>query len=204
MHATDIDDIAAVANKPLSQLKPFNPSIFDEVMGFYGQRYKQVFDQYEAMKLHVVIDVLHTLETGQPLIGGPLYAWDYGPVVSSAYQRISLCANGDATKPVEKIGEKGTRKFFRATAAFDEENFTRPQLAIFEKAWQLVKSMPFDRSQRYFHGIDNDNAIGYAWKRAKQRHPGAAKPPMDWLDILHGAEKLESLDVAHIRTLVEL
>jgi uncharacterized phage-associated protein len=189
--------------QPVSQLKPFNASLFEDVMGFLCARYDATLTQYEVMKIHIKVDVEHTFKTGQPVIGGPLRAWPFGPVVPSAYGQVKDAIEANKVDGLEVCRNEGRTHWLRFLNKVSEDDFSPLQVEIFDAAFAKVRSMPWKQSQAYFHGDGEPNAIGYAWKLARKRQP-TGKPPIDWWDLIEGGEKYDKLDLEHVKLLMAL
>ena len=165
-----------MSDRPFSQLQPFNEHRFDDCIAYLSAKYRRPLSTYEMMKLHVMIDVHHTLDRGKPVIGGSISAFTNGPVSRSAKSRVTHWR-----KRYEQIGEMPDgfiliedEEWFRVkpTRVPEDDDFSAAELAAMEKAWQdvipLLDEHGFPISQNYFH---RDSFIGRAWKTAQSREP---------------------------------
>ncbi|HEX4795293.1 MAG TPA: hypothetical protein VH370_15970 [Humisphaera sp.] len=169
----------------ISQLQPFNEFRFDDCMAYLAAKYNHALSTYEMMKLHVMIDVHHTLNNAMPVIGGDIWPFVNGPVPRGAKHRVA-----DWIKRYEEAGEapeafeiidRGDRYQFRPKQVPEADDFSESELAAMELAWQevvppLSRPEGFAESQQFFH---NASPIGEAWDKAWKR--GSA---LDWNEII--------------------
>lgn len=165
----------------LSQLAPFNEDRFDAVMGFISARSNRTFDQYELMKLHVLIDVFHVLKYGRTVIGGQLYAWPLGPVMSDAYYYAMRDCPKIGHLMVTRIGRK--RKGFTATSCPTREDFSESEMEVMREAWRTFIPMSRNERETYFHTAKS--FLGRAYMKAKSGQPDEARDiEMSWADVI--------------------
>jgi hypothetical protein len=168
-----------------AQLLPFNEWRFDDCMAYLSSTHGRALSVYEMMKLHVMIDVHHTIFCGKPAIGGTFSAFTNGPVSRSAKARVQTWKNRFAKTGEMPDGfllreDAEDRVRFVPTDTPDEDDFSQAELRAMNLAWRDVVeklvTQGWDQSQRFFHA---DGFIGKAWKQARQRGL-----PLDWNDIL--------------------
>jgi len=193
-----------MSGQSLTQLQPFNEHRFDDCMAYLSAKHGRPLSTYEMMKLHVMIDVHHTLNNAMPVIGGDIWPFKNGPVPNCAKHRVA-----DWIKKYEEAGDlpegfkiidKGERYQFDPTRVPEKDDFSESELAAMELAWRdvvLTLDQPdgFSASQKFFHG---DTLIGEAWNKAWNR--GTA---LDWNEIIdaYGAT-YSGLDYSHIKTMM--
>jgi hypothetical protein len=189
----------------LTQLQPFNEHRFDDCMAYLSAKYGRPLSTYEMMKLHVMVDVHHTLNNAMPVIGGDVWPFKNGPVARCAKNRVAdwikrYEVSGESPEGFEII-DKGDRYRFAPTAIPDKDDFSESELAAMELAWADVvpalNSGPdgFARSQNFFH---SDSPIGQAWAKAWAR-AGA----LDWNEIIDAyAAKFSGLDYSYVKAMI--
>ena len=171
-------------NVILNQLQPFNEARFDACMAYLGQKMSADLTQYEMVKLHVVIDLIHTAFHGQPVIGGRLEAWQYGPVIDSAYNRVKRWGHrfdkyGTQPEQFDIVSRDGNKLVLRPTCEIDPDEFSPAEIDAMERAWQLVKNehVRWSSSQDFFH--NPATPIGKVWCVARENDS-----PIDWRDFV--------------------
>ncbi len=190
----------------LSQLQPFNELRFDAAMCLLSKRNARALTKYEMVKLHVLADVFHTLETGSPILGGTLEPWPNGPVFEEAFERLDeWCTKYDYTGEMpEKFIIKSQGKLRIMTPRFDAdaEDFSASELRALQKAWDaFIPTMDegyhgYQKSQVYFH---SDNTfIGRAYNKAK-----AEGRDIDWNDIIDAYDAIHGTDHADVKLLMQ-
>ena len=189
--------------KVQSQVSPFNESRFDACMAYIAARRKTALDQYDMVKLHVLIDTFHVLNYGRTVIGGKLEAWRHGPVVRPAYERIQEWTRefdhtGAEPERLRLVEKKGTVKRFEAAAPADPDDFTPSELKAMDYAWATLEALPdMAECRRYFH--HKKTAIGRAWKSA--RNNGTA---LDWNLVIDAHDELKGENHAHVKALISM
>lgn len=168
----------------LTQLQPFNEYRFDDCMAYLSARHHRPLAVYEIMKLHVMIDVYHTLDCGKPVIGGTIWPFRNGPVSRSSKSRISGWQHKyerDGRMPDGfSITDDGNRLTFTPTRVPEQDDFSDAEISAMDRAWkdvvELLDKQGFAASQAFFH---RDSFVGQAWEKAK--HCGQN---LDWNDIV--------------------
>jgi hypothetical protein len=199
----------------LNQLAPFNAHRFEAVIAYmsWKAKVKRTFDQYEMLKLHVMIDVLHVLKYGQPVIGGQLEAWQDGPVVHEAYYQVTQWIRSAETGGVRPRYLCVTRGHGRrnvilctATAEPDPDDFSESELEVMRQAWKLVVKQSYADLKKYFH--EDASFIGRAYKKAVARDPGQTYDiQISWDDIIDEYAKEHRIDpeyVAYLKGAIRL
>lgn len=191
----------------ISQLQSFNEVRFDSAIAWLSTKHAQPLSKYETIKLHVLMDIFQTLETGNPIIGGNLEPWTGGPVIAEAYSRIdNWCDRYDYTEEMPehfRIESKGKLRYITPTFDPDADDFSVSELKAMGKAWDLL--MPMMRqgyggylaSQEFFHS--DETFIGRAYNKAK-----AESRMIDWNDIIDAYQDIEGVDLSHIKSLINL
>lgn len=191
----------------LNQLQPFNEVRFDSAIGYLSHIHKRPLSKFEAVKLHFLADVFHTLWTGTPIIGGTLEAWPNGPVAEEAYARLEQWCdrfeyNGESPEHF-RIREKGRLRYLEPNFEPDPEDFSSREIKALEEAWNLLMPM-MDRgyegymeAQAYFHS--DKTFIGRAYNKAK-----ANARTIDWNDIIDAYDEVNGTNHSHIKTLMQL
>ncbi len=194
------------AHRVLSQLMPFNEHRFDAIMAYFSRKYGRKLSQYDMMKLHVMTDVFHTLETGRPAIGGSLEPWKYGPVVRPAYNRVAKWwydhdKTGRNPEGFRLVDDGGNAKQLEAVGEVDDDDFSDCEKRSMDTAWSIVVGLLDDwqRSQRFFHD-PTESFIGKAWHEATN----AGAHGINWNDIIDAYDEFHGSDHAHIKTLMVL
>ena len=170
----------------VTQLAPFNEFRFDDCMAYLSSKYARPLSKYEMMKLHVMIDVHHTVARGKPVIGGRVAAFTNGPVARSAMSRVSHWLKRYEREGIQPDGflvEEETDSFrMKPTRVPEEDDFSPAELEAMEKAWGdvigLLEAKGFQASQDFFH---KDSYVGRAWMSARRR--GEC---LDWNEIIDG------------------
>jgi len=193
---------ARAESKPAYQLMPFNQYRFDDCMAYLAAKHGDELNTYELMKLHVMIDVYHTLERGKPVIGGSFWPFTNGPVARSAASRVSSWRKGYEVLGKQPDGfqlrsDAGDRLLVKPTAVPEEDDFSRSEIEAMGRAWDEVMDTlkkGFAASQEFFHG---GGFIGKAWLKA--RNSGLA---LDWNDIIDEYDAAFHKNHSHIKALL--
>src|SRR5690606_20325282 len=103
-------------------------------------KHNQPLTQYHMVKLHVMIDFLHLLYYGCPVIGGALERWKHGPVVQRAYNRVALWGRrydegGIQPETFEIVSKDGKAWKFTPSAPVDPDEFSKTELHVMDEAW---------------------------------------------------------------------
>lgn len=168
-----------------AQLLPFNEWRFDDCMSYLSAKHGRALSVYEMMKLHVMIDVYHTVFSGKPAIGGSFWAFTNGPVSRSAKARVQTWKNRYAKNGEMPDGfllreDAEDRIHFVPTQTPEDDDFSPAEIRAMNLAWsdvvEKLTTHGWEQSQRFFH---SEGFIGKAWKKARQRGL-----PLDWNDIL--------------------
>jgi hypothetical protein len=190
---------------PLSQLLPFNEHRFDAVMAYVAHRYGRHLSQYDMMKLHVLTDVYHTLETAKPVIGGSLEAWQYGPVVKPAYDRVAYWwheydRSGRQPSMFKLVEQDGNTRWFEPSVGIDADDFSEAEERAISRAWETLSGMRGDwkRCEAFFHEPDA-SFVGAAWDAAKR-----AGRAIDWNDVIDAYDRFNHENHSHIKTLMKI
>lgn len=186
----------------LNQLLPFNESRFDACMAYLSAKHSRDLTQYDMVKLHVMTDIFHALEHGKPVIGGALDAWQFGPLVEKAYNRVRrwrfvVDETGEQPEFFEFVGQKGAADRFRAREPVNDEDLSPSEVKAMTKAWDVIMSLDWSESQDYFHS--DSTFIGRAWKKAREARVG-----VDWDDIIDEYDRQFDENHAHIKRLVRV
>lgn len=204
----EMSQVISKTSKPpeqpmVKQVLPFNESRFDDCVAFLAARNGRSLNIYEIMKLHVMIDVFHTLARGKPVIGGALWPFTNGPVARHAKHHVrkwwdNYQKNGSQPERLRLV-ENADGARFEATAAPDEQEFSTSELEAMSSAWNVVipvlaEPNGFEKSQRYFH---SESFIGRAWSRAK-----ASGRELNWDDIIDEYDLENRTDHSHIKTIM--
>ncbi len=169
----------------MTQLAPFNDYRYDLVLAYVMKRINALFDIYDFVKIHALVDAIHVAETGRPVIGGTLEAWPHGPVAKSAYDRARRILQGHEAKELfEVVSLNGPRPSagVKRTYTPDTDEFCQSELDAMDEAFRLFNSKSHDDLYAYFH--DPNTFIGYAWKKAKDTNSD-----LSWQDLLDAYER---------------
>ncbi len=168
---------------PLHQLQPFNEHRFADCLAYLSAKHGRRLSLYESVKLHVMIDVFHTVAHRKPVIGGHFLPFPNGPVSRPAeahfnnwqerYNERGEVPDGfAATETQYGLAVQGTRPP-------DPDEFSDAERAAMDAAWASVVPT-YDRgwgeSQDFFH---RDSFVGRAWRSARN-----LGKPLDWNVIL--------------------
>jgi len=197
----------ANAAPALTQLQPFNEFRFNDCMAFLAEKHSRALSLYEMMKLHVMIDVYHTIAHGKPVIGGPIAAFTNGPVPRSSKSHIArwkkIYEQSGQMPDGFLIEEHRDRLTFIPTQPPSRDDFSDAEIAAMDRAWtDVVYILDKDgdeegwiASQKYFH---KDSFIGRAWEHA--RHHGTS---LDWCRILDEYKKdHQDADIDGVKSLL--
>ena len=186
----------------VTQLMPFNECRFDDCIAFLAAKHDRALSTYEMMKLHVLIDVNHTLDKGKPVIGGAIWPFTNGPVSRSAKSRVSYWRKRYELSGQMPDGfvliDDGDRLMVKPTRVPEEEEFSRSELTAMDRAWTdvmgLLATGGFGASQRFFH---EDGFIGKAWSKARRRGTS-----LDWTEIIDEYDAAHGTDHSRIKTMM--
>ena len=188
----------------LSQLQPFNEERFDACMAHLATTHARDLTQYEMVQLHVILDLLHTVEHAQPVIGGKLDAWQRGPVVGPAYKRVvhwgrRFDEHGTQPERFSVSCKSDTIYAYKPTVAPDPDDFSPAESKAMEGAWQIVMvdHAGWKKSQDYFH--NPKFPVGRVWSEARQHNAA-----MDWRALVRAWGEYQKLDVTSVLRLIEL
>jgi hypothetical protein len=185
----------------ISGIIPFNEQRFDACMAHIIRRANVPLTKYDMVKLHVLIDVYHTLHRGKPIIGGALERWPHGPVVKKAYDRVDFWdhrhqESGQQPRPFlifERHGSK-TQYGIPANAEVEDPLFSPAELRSIEDAWRFYESLG-KKAYDFFHS--EDTFIGKAWAAAKVQGN-----PVNWMTIIDAYDAEFQTDHSHIKALI--
>lgn len=203
MSATSASTKAISINRPVSQLLPFNEHRFDLVMAHLARKHSRSLSQYDMMKLHVMADIYHVLETARPIIGGSLQPWTHGPVVHEAYNRVARWwhhydRTGAQPAVLHLVEQDGNARRFEGAIDIDVDEFSEAEHRAMDRAWEDVSPLldHWARSADFFHNPQS-SFIGRAWHSAR-----AQARAMDWNEIVDAYDDLHHTDHADIKTLM--
>jgi len=190
----------------LSQLQPFNEARFDSAIALLSCKHNRALSKYEIAKLHVLMDVFHTIEHGVPIVGGNLDAWALGPVINEAYDRLEgWCDQLEYENVPPKdfiIKSEGNRRYLFPTFKPDPDDFSKSETVAMDRAWDLLMSMlnkgyeGYQEAKAYFHS--NDTFIGRAYNKARLENR-----PMDWHEVIDAYDELHATNHSQIKTLLQ-
>lgn len=183
----------------LDQISPFNEARFDDCMAYLSQKHERALTQYDMVKLHLMTDFFHSLERGKPVIGGPVEAWDFGPVVPDAYNRIRHWTykhdeEGFQPDALSIVSQSGKSWQFQNSKKIDPREFSQSELDALDKAWKTIMKLTWNQSQEFFHGA---SFVGRAWSKAR-----AQKRNIDWQELIDEYDKEHGTDHKHIKVLL--
>ncbi len=188
----------------ITQLQPFNEFRFDDCIAYLAYLYGHPLSIYEAMKLHVMIDVYHVLDRARPVIGGTIYPFTNGPVSRSSKSRVSAWQNryekfGQMPEGFEFI-DQGAFLKIKPTRMPDADDFSVSEIDAMNLAWRDVverlEREGFNASQEFFHG---KGFIGKAWNKARQSGRN-----LDWEDIINEYDKENGSDHSRVKSLLRI
>ncbi len=183
----------------LDQIAPFNEVRFDACMAYLSQQHSRTLTQYDMVKLHLMTDVFHTLKHAKPVIGGPIQAWDLGPVVPDAYNRIMRWTyrheeSGFQPDSFQIIDRCGKSWEFKSSQEISRAEFSESEIEAMEQAWNAFMHLTWEQSQDYFH---EKSFVGRAW--AKARAEGSS---MEWDEVIDEYDRENRTDHSHIKALI--
>ncbi len=185
----------------MNELIPFNEARFDACMAYMAKKHGQALTQYAMMKLHVLTDVFHAMVHGVPVIGGAIEAWQHGPVVQPAYDRVNAWAylfNESKVQPemFDIVSQHGKKNYFLPKVQVDEEDFSQSELDAMNRALETVMPMDWEESQDYFH---KNSFIGKVWQEARTSGNG-----LDWSRIVDAfADENPNVERAALKTVMQ-
>lgn len=187
------------AQARLNQISPFNEVRFDVCMAYLSRKHGRSLTQYDMVKLHLMTDVFHTLEHGKPVIGGAVQAWDFGPLVPDAYNRLrhwtyKFDESGFQPESLSIVDRRGRSWEFLATQPVDAADFSPSELAAMDRAWDAIMGLDWTESQAYFH---ERSFVGRAWSHARREGRD-----MDWNEIIDEYDAEHRTDHGHIKSLI--
>jgi hypothetical protein len=178
---------------------------FDSAIAYLAKNHKRPLSKYEIVKLHVLMDALHVIETGNAILGGTLQPWTEGPVVEEAWGRLDdWCARYDYTgEPPENFAviAQGKLRFFSPICDADVDDFSASELDSMERAWTLLMSMMngtyqgYLKARDYFHS--EDTFLGRAFNQARRE-----RRDIDWHDIIDAYDAIHGTNHEHIKVLI--
>src|SRR5687767_7946733 len=134
------------------ELQPFNQARFDACMAWVAKQFDRTLSQYEAVKIHALADALHVVRFHNPIIGGTLKKLQHGPVALDALNRAKGWKD-DKDAPFELMDKLGNTMLFKPKPGPTREGmFTLSEREAILEAASTVFSMPFNQSQKFFHG----------------------------------------------------
>lgn len=142
-------------------------------------------DHIKILKLILLADLDHLAKYGRPIIGGPYFAMEHGPVCSSLYDDLKLLSTSPSACKLS--GTSSVNDFtVRATADPNEEYLSETDLEVLHAINEEFGSWDSFRLSDYTHKLK-------AWKKNyKGPHPdgkpAAYKIPYE--DFI--AERLDS------------
>jgi antitoxin SocA-like protein len=203
---TKTREMPTSSNTPsfVKQVLPFNQFRFEDCMAYLSAKHDRELSVYELMKLHVMIDVFHTISRGKPVIGGTFSAFRSGPVSRTAKHHVrewlDLYEEGSETPELFDATEKDAdRTYFKAKESPDPDEFSKSELDAMDKAWETVIPLldeSFKKSQDYFH---KDSPVGKAWLCAKK-----AGRELNWNDIIDEFNQDTGRNHSHLKTIMQL
>lgn len=186
----------------LSQLAPFNEHRFKLCIQYLSAYGKRTLTQYDIVKLHVLIDVFHVLEHGQPIIGGQLCAWEHGPVVKKAYNRAmhwyhAYMDRGELPEGMSIGKGDGRRVEFTATQRVDPVEFSDAEIESMLRAYHTLmdSKRTWKARDEYFHGPDT--FLGRAWGRRWKS--GTRDIEISWDDVIDEYAKDHPVAPEHVQ-----
>lgn len=186
-------------NPILDQIAPFNEIRFDVCMAYLSQRYDRGLTQYDMVKLHLMTDIFHMLNQAKPVIGGQVQAWDLGPVVPNAYNRVMHWAyqhdeSGFQPDILKIVTRRGKSCEFTNSGQIDESEFSKSELVAMERAWDAIMHLGWNESQDYLH---KTSFVGRAWSKARQEHRN-----IEWDEVIDEYDRENQTDHNHIKALI--
>ncbi len=169
----------------MKQLSPFNEYRYDLVVAYVLKRINALFDIYDFVKIHALVDAIHVAETGRPVIGGVLESWEHGPVAKPAYDRAKRILEGrESADKFDVVTLNGPRPMAgaKSTYAPDTDEFCASELSAMDRAIDVFNSMGHDELYAYFH--NPKTFIGYAWNEARR-----TRRNLSWREILEAYER---------------
>jgi hypothetical protein len=183
------------------QLSPFNQHQFDRCMRWFAARHGEL-TQYQLVKLHVMTDVFHVLETGLPVIGGRFRRWKLGPVVPNGWHRTRQyvqqfeAGSRPPALSVRPTDGSAYRYSVPEDAETEEQEFSASEVRAMERAWAEVGELSWEESHRYFH--TPESFMGKAWLEAPQNGP------IPWELIVDCYDAATGEDHGHVKALMAL
>ena len=165
---------------------PFNDFRYDLVVSYILSKLNTTFDVYDMVKVHALVDALHVIETGRPVIGGEFQPWDHGPVAPPAYARanriLGECESLDMFHIVKMAGPRPLVGA-KPNVHIDLDEFSQSEIDAMERAAQIFDDLDaFDKLYPFFH--DPERFMGFAWTQARKEDR-----PLSWLEIIDAYER---------------
>jgi len=182
------DMVSEPRNPTISGLAPFNLPRFKAAMGYLSAKYGADLDPYRLVKFHVLIDALHVVKHGRPIIGGKLEAWKWGPVCGQSYRTVSDWIEdhdhfGGEPGEVHVVDPSGGQRYPSVEADHGMEHyadeFSPVELESIDTAWNEIGRKSFNECKHYFHE-PNGSFLGAAWKQVRE----SKKEEIDWRDVI--------------------
>lgn len=179
----------------IPKLIPFNAARFDACMAALSQIYGKPFTILDMVKLHVMTDVYHVLDTGHQAIGGALAPWKFGPVVKEAYCRLDHWYHEwqeTGLEPAEYGLLPSQYTIYQPRQQPDFDDISQSEQRAMQKAADLLRPMDFSLAYDFFH---NDSTfMGRAYNRAAQE-----QRLLSWTDILDAHDQIAGTDSSRIK-----
>ncbi len=195
--------VMPTANPVINQLIPFNAHRFDACMNYLMSEFSSSLSQYDIAKRHVMVDFFHVLETGQQMIGGPLEAWDLGPVVDPGYNRVRSLGYKfeEEKKPVHQglirvVGKSQKRYLYAPHGKADYDDFSPAELQAMRRANEMLASKSFKECDAFFHG--QTTYMGRLWSEARK-----SDERIDWGRLVEAYDQETGEDHTHAKLMID-
>ncbi|MFI4861227.1 MAG: type II toxin-antitoxin system antitoxin SocA domain-containing protein [Phycisphaerales bacterium JB063] len=165
---------------------PFNDRRYDLVLSYVLSKTDLTLDVFGMVKLHAMVDALHVIETGRPMIGGQFEAWKDGPVARPAYARANrILEELESADLFHVLKMAGPHPLVSLNAAhqIDLDEFSRSELEAMNQAAKFfVEHEDFGSRYDFFH--DPNQFMGFAWTMARKEDR-----PLSWLEVIEAYER---------------
>lgn len=125
-------------------------------------------DHIKVLKLVVLADLEHLARYGRPIVGGPYFALEHGPVASELYDDLKLGASGGLGTEAISVGSY----VVRSLAELDEDYLSESDLEVLSEIEAKYGAWDSYRLSKLTHSLD-------AWKKNYKGNNGSYRIPYE-------------------------
>ena len=185
-------------------LAPFNYYKLQMLIGYLSIKHYKTFNLYSVNQFHVLVDAIHVIKHGSPVVGGRLDAWHCGPMFPDTYHLVN-----EWFENYDKSGEHPDELEIVETesSAFHDYNemrclevdckfktvyadeFSKLELESLDFAWKEIGNKTPHECNLYLTD-DKGSFLGEVYSKAiKNEDKG-----IDWLDVIGTYERWHDVE----------